>query len=262
LAVASLLLALLSGCSTLNRKIVQFDRLSECPNYTAGHLNAQQNRFGALTETHALECALSSLRHSQDPALRRSSLGGRLCLHLAERSRDPNRREKLASEGVGFAEDALALGAEGDGLVHYYLAANLGLVVRDRITLAMENLARLESEMKLAVALRPDFDDGGPLRLLGMLYLKAPPWPTGIGDGDKALDLLAQAVEKHPRHPLNHLFYAQALWEVEADSAAAKVRRELSVGTQLLREGDWGHSKIPWNQEFAAVRKEIGDLNQ
>ncbi|MDD5036166.1 MAG: tetratricopeptide repeat protein [Methylococcaceae bacterium] len=254
-----LLACLLSGCATPYRTVVQFDRLSACPRYTANGLNARQNDLGPASETHALECALSFLRGSQDKLLRRSALGSRLCLHLAERSTDAGKREALAWEGVRFAESALALGAESDGLVHYYLATNLALAVRDHLSLAMENLARLEGEMKRAVALKPDVDGGGPLRLLGMLYLKAPAWPAGIGDGDKALELLKRAVESHPGHPLNHLFYAQALWEMEESSAAERVKMEMSTGMKLLQEGHWGYNKAPWDKEFSAFQKEIGD---
>jgi hypothetical protein len=121
----------------------------------------------------------------------------------------------------------------------------------------MDNLPRLESEMQRAYALNPDIDDGGPLRLLGMLYLKAPPWPAGIGDGDKALDLLGTAVRKHPTHPLNHLFYAEAIWEVEGDEAGNRVKTQIAAGKRLLDQGNWGYQREPWQQEFAVVQQEI-----
>ena len=181
-------------------------------------MSVRPNELGPWSETDTLECALSWLQDTDDPTLRRSALGSRLSLHLAERTPEADQRENLAAEGVRFAEAAIALGADGDGAVHYYLAANLGLVIRDHVTLAMENLPRLQSEMQRAVDLSPEIDDGGPLRLLGILYLKAPPWPTGFGDGEKALDLLREAVEKHPDHPLNRLFYAEVLWEADESS--------------------------------------------
>ncbi len=190
--------------------------------------------------------------------MQRSALGSRLCLLLAEREANPYKREELASEGVAFAETALAHGGEDDGAVHYYLATNLGLAVREHITLAMGNLQRLEGEMKRAMALSPDIDDGGPMRLLGTLYLKAPAWPNGIGDRDKALELLGDAVRKHPGHPLNHLFYAQALWEEGDDAAVAQVKAELALGEKLLAEGVWGHSRETWKKEFDAFQQEIG----
>lgn len=259
---AALLLTCFGGCAQLHKDLVRFDRSADCPKETATGLAARRNELGPLSPTRDLQCALVFLRKTDDPALLRTPLGSRLALHLAERESDPGRREKLAAEGVRFAEKAVALGAGNDGVVHYYLAANLGLAVRDQMALAVQNLPRLEGEMKRAVALSPDVDDGGPLRLLGMLYLKAPPWPTGIGDGDKALDLLKRALDKHPGHPLNHLFYAQALWEVEGDEAVHQVRARLETGMNLLRDGRWGYSKEPWRREFAELQKEVDELGE
>ena len=248
-------LALLSGCAPLHRNVVRFDQT--CSEDTLDKRSARQDDFGPRSDTGTLECALISLRGSQDAAWRRTALGSRLCLLLAERNPDPVQREKLAAEGLRFAEAALALGADGDGAVHYYLATNLGLAVRDHVTLAAENLSRLESELQRAVALSPDIDSGGPLRVLGVLYLRAPPWPAGIGDGDKALELLKRAVDRHPEHPLNHLFYAQALWEVDGD-ASERVRQEWALGKRLLTEGFWSHNRTFWNGEFEGFRQQIG----
>lgn len=255
---AALSLALLGGCARLQRDRVDIGPLAGCPRESAATLAARQQEFGPTSPTNLLQCTLDFLRRTHDPAVRRTSLGSRICLQLAVRDADPARREQLAAEGVRFAEDALMLGANGVGVVHYYLAANLGLAVRDRLDVALTSLPRLEREMKRAVELSPEVDDGGPLRLLGMLYLKAPPWPSGIGDGDKALDLLKQAVDRHPGHPLNHLFYAQALWEVEGDSAAAQAKSEFATGLKLLDTGRWGYNQAPWAKEFGEVRKEIG----
>ena len=255
--IALPLLAGLAGCPQPDHSLVRFEKLSDCPAQTTAGLSARQNELGARSTTHALECSLASLRRTGDQALLRTSLGSRIALHLAERSTEPEVRENLAAEGVRFAETALALGADGDAAVHYYLAANLGLVVRGHAALAADSLPRLEAEIKRSAALDPGLDDGGPLRLLGMLYLKAPPWPTGIGDGDKALQLLRQAAERYPRHPLNHLFYAEAIWESEQDEAEDLARNELVIGRQRLAEGDWGYSKEPWLKEFARFENEI-----
>lgn len=222
-------------------------------------LAAKQDQLGPLSDTLTLECALTVLRGTKNPAVLRSSLSSRLCLHLAEREVNQEKREMLAAEGVGFAETALAQGSGDDGSVHYYLAANLGLAVREHITLAMENLGRLEDEMKQAVALSPGIDGGGPLRILGALYLKAPAWPDGIGDIDKALELLEKAVREHPGHPLNHLFYAQALWAEGDEAALVQVKEEFAQGEKLLADGNWGYSKEPWKKEFDEFREELGE---
>jgi len=253
------LLAFVTGCAGLQSDHVRFDRHSDCPKQTADEISAKQSLLGPLSDTHTLECALTVLRDSQDIALLRTSLGSRLCLHLAERETHPEKREKLAAEGVELAETALTHKGDEEGAVHYYLAANLGLAVREHITVAMKNLGRLEIEMKQALALTPDIDDGGPMRLLGALYLKAPAWPNGIGDLDKALELLEKAVKKHPGHPLNHLFYAQALWSEGDEALLTQVKAEFAQGEKLLAEGTWGHNKAAWKKEFDEFRQELGD---
>ncbi len=249
-------LGLLAGCTTLEG--VRFGRASKCPDQIVEVLSVRPSELGPWSETDTLECALSRLQNTGDPALRRSALGSRLSLHLAERTPEAGKRENLAAEGVRFAEAAIALGADGDGAVHYYLAANLGLVIRDHVTLAMENLPRLQGAMQRAVDLSPDIDYSGPLRLLGILYLKAPPWPTGFGDGEKALELLRAAVEKHPDHPLNRLFYAEVLWEVDESSPVERIETELATGMRLLAEGNWGYNRVPWEKEFDRFLSDIG----
>ena len=254
------LLAFLAGCTGLQRDHVQTGQLSDCPKQTAATLVVERSQLGPLSDNHTLACALTVLRDTQDPAVRRTALGSRLCLHLAERETNQEKREKLAAEGVSFAETALAQGGSGDGAVHYYLAANLGITVREHITLAMGNLDRLESEMKQAVALSPDIDDGGPLRLLGTLYFKAPAWPNGIGDRDKALELLEKAVKEYPGHPLNHLFYAQALWDEGDEATQTRMKAEFALGEKLLAEGLWGYNKEPWKKEFDEFQQECGEV--
>ena len=107
------ILAFLAGCAGLQHDHVQPDQVSGCPKQTAATLAAEQNQLGPLSDTHTLSCALNVLRDTQDPAVRRTALGSRLCLHLAERETNQEKREKLAAEGVGFAETALAQGGSG-----------------------------------------------------------------------------------------------------------------------------------------------------
>jgi tetratricopeptide (TPR) repeat protein len=247
---------LLIGCARLQNDQQSFADISDCPQQATVIQAANQGQFSPLSDTPILQCALTVIRHAQDSAFRHDLLGSRLCLYLAEREAIQEKREKLAAEGVVFAESALAHGGDHEGAVHYYLAANLGLAVREHITLAMKNIDRLENEMKRALILSPDIDEGGPLRLLGALYLKAPAWPNGIGDRDKALQLLEKVVKAHPGHPLNHLFYAQALWE-EGDQAVTQVKAEFALGERLLTESDWGYSKAPWKKEFDEFKKEF-----
>jgi hypothetical protein len=251
LCSAAVLLALLSGCASLSKTPATLN-LAHCATQTTETFE----QLNSNSDSQTLACALEAVRLSQDPAVLRSATGSRLCLLLAEREANAGQREKLAAEGVTLAERAVAHGGEGDGAVHYYLSANLGLAIRDHLSLAIANLSRLESEMRRAWTLNPDVDDGGPLRLLGALYLKAPAWPKGIGDRDKALELLKQAVQKHPKHPLNHLFYGQALWAENEQDTQAKT--EFALGAKLLSEGGWGYSQTVWQREFDEFQQEAG----
>ncbi len=238
---------LAGGCGHLATDLAPLE-LGGCPEGA----ELLQRSFGCESDGPLLACALGALREDDRPALRRSAFGARLCKLLAERETDPGRREKLAAEGVRLAEEALALGATDDGAVYYYLGANLGIAVRDHSMLAFQNLSRLHEVMLRAQALAPAEDQGGPGRILGVLYLKAPPWPKGIGDVDKALEVLSQLVQAQPEHPLNHLFYAQALWQAEEDDARAQVDRELAEAARLLANGAWGLCAEPWRKEMQA----------
>jgi hypothetical protein len=256
LATSLSLLSMFGGCAHLQKDLVALN-LETCPPQTAEQLAVQAEGYNSTSDDATLECALGFVRQTTDPALVGSSLGARLCLLLAERATDQISREKLAAEGVRMAEAALKAGAELDGKVHYYLGVNLGLAVREHLTLAYGQLDRLDRELKRSFELSPDEDSGGPARVLGMLYLKAPSWPKGIGDSDKALAMLAEVVNKHPEHPLNHLFYAIALWEVEAEAGVDLERSQLAEGKQLLETGNWGRSREPWLKEFIEFEKEL-----
>lgn len=245
----------LSGCSALPNRIVLFGPISGCSGVSEESLLTSRESLGATTSTDELHCAISVARASTSPAFLKSSLSSEIALHLAERHPPGADREALAAEGVKFAERSLAAGGKDDAAVHYYLAANLGLAINDHPVQAAENLHRLEDELTLAVKLSRSIDQGGPLRLLGMLYLKAPPWPTGVGDGDKALGLLKESVDQFGEHPLNHLFYAEALFEVDEKTADAQL--EIKKGQLLLANSSWGNNREIWQKEFADVINEI-----
>lgn len=245
----------LSGCAALPNRIVLFGPVSGCSGMSEESLLASPDHLGPMTSTDDLHCAMKVARNATQQAFLKSSISSQIALHLAERQPPGADREALAAEGVKFAERSLAAGGNEDAAVHYYLAANLGLAIKEHPVQAAENLHRLEDELSLAVKLSRAVDQGGPLRLLGMLYLKAPPWPTGVGDGDKALALLKESVDQYGSHPLNHLFYAEALFEV--DEKASEAQAEIKKGQALLADGPWGNNRVIWQKEFADVINEV-----
>lgn len=229
-----------------------------CPIWSSAEELAQAaQKFDHGTETTKLECALSALRAYEPGPANKSDTGSRICYLLSDRTvADLLRREELAAEGVRWAEQALALGGGADAGVHYYLALNLGLVAQQHITQAMTKAGRIKDELEKALQLAPAIDDGGPLRVLALIYLKAPPWPTSFGDPDFALERVREAVERFPDHPLNHLYMAQVTWDAEGD--AAVVEKHVAIACGLLVKPVWSASAARWRAEL----KEIAERAQ
>jgi hypothetical protein len=254
-AGALLITLLAPGCTfTLPEDIVDLGTQDTCPDWKSEELQKRAKEFDHRTDTPSLHCALGALRSAAPAEIHRTETGAYICYLLADRTTDnQEKKERYAAEGVRWAEIALTERIEPIGAVHYYLAVNLGIAVRQHATLAVKNLKRLEEELVRAKELSPGEEQGGPLRVLGMLYLMAPPWPKGVGDGDKALELLKQAVSDHPDHPLNHAFYAQALWDVEEDDAIDQVKTHLIKSRELIEKGDWGTARARWLKEIETI---------
>jgi hypothetical protein len=256
---------LLTGCPRLwlPRDLVGLPEAHDCPNWPIVENLVDAGRaFDRNTDRHVLECALNQLRQPQAMTWQPALLASRLCFLLADQETDRRRAERFGSEGTRWAEFAVAHQGEKEGAVHYYLAANLGIAVRHQIVLAVKNLGRIERELKLAVDLAPGEDQGGPLRVLSVLYLKAPAWPQGIGDPDRALELAQRAATEYPDHPANHLFLAQALWEVQGDTSKDEVRQELETTERLIASGRWGYSSDAWRKDIRqlAIEAKLGPV--
>jgi hypothetical protein len=165
-------------------------------------------------------------------------------VHLtADIEKDDARVIELAEEGMaGLAKANLAA---DDPEAAYLHAVNLGLFVRAKGMTAVGRLSEMVARLKVACA-APAQDQGGPLRVLGLLYVKAPGWPLGPGDLEAALALLQQAVRDYPDHPLNHLYLAYALVDAgERNQAAAELRIAQSLCTPE-RYGEWA---ARWREE-------------
>ncbi|HEY3450787.1 MAG TPA: tetratricopeptide repeat protein [Myxococcales bacterium] len=168
---------------------------------------------------------------------------------LTEWETDPGRLEAIAQVGL---EAGKAAGApDKDPRASYWMAINLGLSIQQRGMAALPLLPVEMAALKTSQAAK-EIELGGPLRALGMLYLKAPSWPAGPGDLDAALELLKEAVETYPSHPLNHLFYAMALRESGDGEAASK---ELQRAHELARPELWGDYAALWQGQVQAAAK-------
>lgn len=145
-------------------------------------------------------------------------------------------RLELSRRGGRYAREAVRLDGERvEG--YYYLAQNVA-----RMAEALSKMKYIEYfKAKTEVAARIDerYDDAGPLRFLGKLYLSAPAWPVSVGSPEKAVETLERAVELFPV-PLNRLFLGQAYYhDEEYEDAADSIRQALSEGRKRGLEPHW-----------------------
>ncbi len=117
---------LIGGCSHLGQEVVVLSMTGDCPTYQDKDWSAKADLLDSKTPTLELQCQLAYLRSTHDTAKLQSHLPSRICLLLAEREDDQATREKLAAEGVRFAEQAMSRGAEEDGRVLLLLGAQPG----------------------------------------------------------------------------------------------------------------------------------------
>ena len=167
----------------------------------------------------------------------------RVCFFAAELEKGTADKLIWIARGEAAAEIAVReLPDRVEG--YYYLAVLKGRRAQHSgIGFSAMALARRVEELGLkAAALDPRFEDGGPYRLLAMLYAHAPPWPTSIGDIDEALAYAERAVGVSD-YPMNHLVRGEVL--IEAGELVA-ARHELKLVLAAPKVGRWAHEGEIW----------------
>jgi tetratricopeptide (TPR) repeat protein len=194
------------------------------------------------TAARAQGLADTRIARARAPADREAAFALARCTHRhADVEKDDARVIALSEEGMA----ALAHLPADDAEAAYLYAVNLGLFLRARGMMAVGRLSELVARLKVATAM-PALDDGGPLRVLGLLYVKAPGWPIGPGDLEAALEILNRAVRDYPDHPLNHLYLAYAL--VDAGERG-RARDELARARALCLADRFGDFAARWREE-------------
>jgi tetratricopeptide (TPR) repeat protein len=96
------------------------------------------------------------------------------------------------------------------------------------------------------------YDDAGPLRFLGKVYLTAPAWPVSVGNPDKAIEMLERAV-KLASVPLNRIFLGQAYYhDEEYELAEKQLRRALVDGRAKRLTERWRKEAREYLNRIAA----------
>jgi tetratricopeptide (TPR) repeat protein len=163
------------------------------------------------------EAAAREAEAAGDP---QAALQGAACLiYLAGQAEEGPSRLADIRRGRRLAETAVEAWPES-GLAHYLLAWLVGLEAEAVPLKGLELVAVIEREAQQAADLEPAVDHGGPNRMLGELYLRAPGFPVSIGDSELAVEHFRKAVAQDPLFAENRLGLAEALL-ADGDIAAA-----------------------------------------
>lgn len=112
-------------------------------------------------------------------------------------------------QGVSYGEKGVE--ANQDSLeANFWLAVNYGNFGQEKgIMKSLELVKPVKMHCERVLEIDGSYFYGGPWRVLGRLYHKAPGFPFSIGDTQKSLECYKKALELGPKFYLNHLFIAE-----------------------------------------------------
>jgi tetratricopeptide (TPR) repeat protein len=163
-------------------------------------------------------------------------------------------RKQSARRGVVFARRARELKPDGvEGC--YWFALNVGRLADVDRTYGLDAVGEMQTALKRAIELDERYDLAGPLRVMGVLYLRTPQPPASIGSPRKGLRMLQRAVELFPDYPENYLYLAEALRDNgRADEAKEALRN-------VLEAKPWPDQQFEseqWKAEALKLRAQLG----
>jgi tetratricopeptide (TPR) repeat protein len=138
---------------------------------------------------------------------------------LARNGKNKSLRLENAITGRKMAEVAVARNPK-NGTAHYLAAYLAGLEAENQPLKGLGLVPVIERGALEASRLNPELDHGGPDRMLGALYLRAPEPPLSIGDLEKAIIHYQRAVMQDPDFVENRLGLAEAYLEDEEPGPA------------------------------------------
>lgn len=128
---------------------------------------------------------------------------------LGEYATDAGDKLAFFEEGVGCGKSGIEIN-ESSLISNFWLSVNSGSYGQEKgIMQSLAMISPIKEAAEKALKLDENYFYGGPWRVLGRLYHKAPGFPFSIGDTKKAVECLEKAVNSGPRFFLNRLFLAE-----------------------------------------------------
>lgn len=150
---------------------------------------------------------------------------------LIEHTDDGARRKDLAIQGVQIGQWCRRL-YPSDLECTYRLALAVGQQARERPSTATDGLDVMVALLNEVIAEAPELDHAGGQRVLGLVLIRAPGWPTGPGDPEYGLEFAEAAAEAFPDYPPNQLVLGETLLE---NGRRDEAKKRLERGVELAR---------------------------
>ena len=161
----------------------------------------------------------------------------------------------LADRGYTYARAAEKLDANRPEYA-FFVGAFLGYLTRESPATHLGSLKEIYGEMDRAVKADTGYEEGAPWRALGMLLVKSPAWPLGVGDTDAGIDYLKKAAKNFPDYPANHLYLAEAYLDSgRTEDAVGSMERAL----ETLSAGRWGVPGQVWSKYLERLRAKAAE---
>lgn len=166
---------------------------------------------------------------------------------------DGDQRGTFVSQGLAAGKKAVEL-EPGRVEGHYFLAQLYGYAALSQKGETKAQVQQILSTGEAAAKADEKYDHGGPLRLLGTLYARAPKEPVSIGDTEKAVQYLRRAVAADDSFPPNHIYLADALI---ADERYPDAEAELQSARRLLDDPRYASHRAPWKELLGKVERKL-----
>jgi tetratricopeptide (TPR) repeat protein len=175
---------------------------------------------------------------------------------LADQVHSGVRLDELDPEAIPGRLESTGVAASNVARLYFWSAINWGAWSRSvGLLSAVRNgvARRLHRYTLVTIALEPDYDDGGALRLLGRLHAELPrvPFLSGWVDRERALPLTERAYSLAPANPGNRLLLALTLLDLAPQRTAEALDLLHQVGQLTPRSS--------MRIEDLAMRKEAQD---
>lgn len=188
-------------------------------------LYAQRKNF----EKAKMALALFEDYHQKNPkdveGLWRLSMGHYYVGHLLEGKKNRFRRKEHFRKGVEAGQDCEKYSPKPKVECFFWQGTNLALKKQEHGVLSMAfSLSDIIDLLEKAKKVDGKYASGGAYRTLAILYFKAPGFLGG--DQDMALDYIRKAIKISPNEPLNVVFYAKFLKELDREQESITLLKE------------------------------------